>query len=118
MRAELDLARWRAALAGFVTNELYPIAQVDASTWRVRMFAPGAGVAEDPATGSAAAALAGWLVRHAPGASATRRWTILQGEAIGRPSRIELEADVRDGEVKAVRVGGASVMVSDGTLRL
>ena len=118
MRAELDLARWRAALAGFVTNEIYPIAQVDASTWRVRMFAPGAGVAEDPATGSAAAALAGWLVRHTSGESATRRWTILQGEAIGRPSKIELEADVRDGEVQAVRVGGASVMVSEGVLKL
>ena len=73
------------------------------------MFAPGAGVAEDPATGSAAAALAGWLVRHAPTQSATQHWTVLQGEAIGRPSRIELEADVRDGAVQAVRVGGASV---------
>ena len=82
------------------------------------MFAPGAGVAEDPATGSAAAALAGWLVRHTANQSSTQRWTILQGEAIGRPSQIELEADVRDGAVQAVRVGGASVMVSDGVLRL
>ena len=69
MRAELDLARWRAALAGFVTNEIYPIAQIDASTWRVRMFAPGAGVAEDPATGSAAAALVGL-------AGAPRNWRV------------------------------------------
>ena len=118
MRAQLDLTRWRAALLGFVTQEVYPIAQIDASTWRVRMFAPGAGVAEDPATGSAAAALAGWLVRHAPSQSGTRRWTVLQGEAIGRPSRIELEADVHDGAVQAVRVGGASVMVSEGVLKL
>jgi trans-2,3-dihydro-3-hydroxyanthranilate isomerase len=42
----------------------------------------------------------------------------LQGEAIGRPSRIELEADVREGTVQAVRVGGASVMVSEGVLKL
>ena len=82
------------------------------------MFAPGAGVAEDPATGSAAAALAGWLVRHAPAQSGTWQWTVLQGEAVGRPSRIELEADVSHGAVQAVRVGGASVMVSEGTLRL
>jgi trans-2,3-dihydro-3-hydroxyanthranilate isomerase len=118
MRAQLDLAQWRTTLAGFVTHEVYPIAQLDQSTWQVRMFAPGAGVAEDPATGSAAAALAGWLVPQAPDQSGTQRWTILQGEAIGRPSRIELEADVRDGAVQAVRVGGACVMVSDGVLKL
>jgi trans-2,3-dihydro-3-hydroxyanthranilate isomerase len=117
-RAQLDLTHWRETLSGFVTQEVYPIAQVDESTWSVRMFAPGAGVAEDPATGSAAAALAGWLVRHAPTQSSTLHWTVLQGEAVGRPSRIELEADVSNGAVQAVRVGGASVMVSEGTLRL
>ena len=118
MRAQLDLTAWRTTLTGFATREVYPIAQLDSATWQVRMFAPGAGVAEDPATGSAAAALAGWLARHTPDQAATRRWTILQGEAIGRPSRIELEADVRDGAVQAVRVGGASVMVSEGVLKL
>ena len=117
-RAQLDLMHWRQTLAGFVTQEVYPIAQLDESTWSVRMFAPGAGVAEDPATGSAAAALAGWLVRHMPTQSGTLHWTVLQGEAVGRPSRIELEADVSHGAVQAVRVGGASVMVSEGTLRL
>jgi trans-2,3-dihydro-3-hydroxyanthranilate isomerase len=118
MRAQLDVTRWRETLAEAVTQEVYPIAQLDAATWQVRMFAPGAGVAEDPATGSAAAALAGWLVRHTANQSSTQRWTILQGEAIGRPSKIELEADLRDGAVQAVRVGGSSVMVSDGVLKL
>ena len=118
MRAQLDLTRWRTTLRAAITQEVYPIAQLDASTWQVRMFAPGAGVAEDPATGSAAAALAGWLVRNGAIQSDTHRWTILQGEAIGRPSRIELEADVSHGAVQAVRVGGASVMVSDGVLKL
>ena len=118
MRAELDLARWRSTLADFAVQEVYPIAQIDDARWQVRMFAPSAGVAEDPATGSAAAALAGWLVRHTPGDAATRRWIISQGEAIGRPSTIELEADLRQGEVLAVRVGGSSVMVSEGVLKL
>lgn len=118
MRAQLDLTRWRQTLSGFVTQEVYPVAQIDQSTWRVRMFAPGAGVAEDPATGSAAAALAGWLIRQQPSPAATRRWTVLQGEALGRPSRIELEADLRDGVAHAVRVGGASMMVSEGVMRL
>ena len=117
-RAQLDLACWRRLLSNFVALEVYPVTQIDESTVRVRMFAPAAGVAEDAATGSAAAALAGWLIQQAPDPSGTRHWTVLQGESIGRPSRIELEADVRDGAVQAVRVGGASVMVSEGTLRL
>jgi trans-2,3-dihydro-3-hydroxyanthranilate isomerase len=116
--AQLNLACWRRLLSNFVALEVYPVTQIDESTVRVRMFAPAAGVAEDAATGSAAAALAGWLIQQAPDPSGTRRWTVLQGESVGRPSRIELEADVRDGAVQAVRVGGASVMVSEGTLRL
>ena len=118
MRAQLDLACWRRLLSNFVAREVYPVTQIDESTLHVRMFAPAAGVAEDAATGSAAAALAGWLVQHAPAPAGTRCWTVLQGESVGRPSRIEVEADVRDGAVQAVRVGGACVMVSDGVLKL
>jgi trans-2,3-dihydro-3-hydroxyanthranilate isomerase len=118
LRAQLDLGCWRRLLSKFVALEVYPVTQIDESTVHVRMFAPAAGVAEDAATGSAAAALAGWLERRAPGPSGTRRWSVLQGESVGRPSRIEVEADVRDGAVRAVRVGGASVMVSEGVLKL
>jgi trans-2,3-dihydro-3-hydroxyanthranilate isomerase len=118
LRAQLDLACWRRLLSNFVALEVYPVTQIDDSTVRVRMFAPADGVIEDAATGSAAAALVGWLVRRTPEPSATRCWTVLQGESVGRPSRIEVEADVLDGVVQAVRVGGASVMVSDGVLKL
>lgn len=54
---------------------------------RARFFAPGAGVDEDPATGSAAVALA--ILLSGRGES-SGRLTILQGEEIGHPSRIEL----------------------------
>lgn len=117
-RARLDLERWRELLSGYVTQKVYPIAQVDEWIWRARMFAPGSGVAEDPATGSAAAALAGWLVRRAGATSGTLRWEIRQGEEIGRPSRILVEADVDRGAPTAVRVGGAAVMVCEGRLRI
>jgi trans-2,3-dihydro-3-hydroxyanthranilate isomerase len=75
-------------------------------------------VAEDPATGAAAAALAGWLAAHERVASGTRRWRVLQGEEIGRPSEIALEADLAGGTPSAVRVGGRCVMLGEGTLRL
>jgi trans-2,3-dihydro-3-hydroxyanthranilate isomerase len=60
-RCALDLPLWRQLLAGYPTQKVYPVARIDALHWRVRMFAPGLGVAEDPATGSAAASFAGWI---------------------------------------------------------
>ena len=114
-RCRLDLAVWADVLGGYESRKVYPVAPAGAA-WRVRMFAPDAGVPEDPATGSAAAAFAGWLARYAPEATGRSEYTLLQGEEIGRPSRIDLRVD-RDGDrVVAVRVGGASVMVSQGTL--
>lgn len=110
-RARLDLAHWRRTLQGFVSDAVYRVAPVDDATWRVRMFAPDDGIAEDAATRSAAAALAGWLASRSRLSPGTQRWTLLQGEEIRRPSRIELEADVDfDGAITAVRVGGAAVM--------
>ena len=117
-RARLDRDRWVQLLGEHEGQKVYPVARVDATTWRVRMFAPSVGVAEDPATGSAAAALAGWLAAHEPGASGARHWRILQGGEIGRPSEIALEADLVGGTPSAVRVGGRCVMVGEGTLRL
>lgn len=83
---------------------------------RARMFAPLLGVAEDPATGGAAAAFGGYLSWRATVKDGTLKWLIHQGVEMGRPSRLEVEADVVAGEVKALRVGGASVLVSSGTL--
>jgi trans-2,3-dihydro-3-hydroxyanthranilate isomerase len=82
------------------------------------MFAPGLGMPEDPATGSAAAALAGWLACRSGKRSGTVNWEIRQGDEVGRPSRIFLGADLERGAPTAVRVGGAAVMVCEGVLRL
>jgi trans-2,3-dihydro-3-hydroxyanthranilate isomerase len=118
VRARLDRDRWTTLLGSHEGSKVYPVARVDEATWRVRMFAPSVGIAEDAATGSAAAALAGWLVSLQPQPDGARRWRLLQGEDIGRPSEIGLEVDVVDGAPAAVRVGGSAVMVSEGTLRL
>ena len=116
--ARPNLAFWNQHLAGYVTNEIYLLTEnaADADV-RARMFAPSLGIMEDPATGSAASALAGYL---APSASpdGTLRWTVLQGVEMGRPSTIKVEADFAAGAITAVRVGGCAVMVSEGLLRL
>jgi trans-2,3-dihydro-3-hydroxyanthranilate isomerase len=77
------------------------------------MFAPEFGISEDPATGSAAAALAGYLAAAGPKGTGSLRWVVDQGIEMGRPSRLFVECD-RDGEdILAVRVGGAAVMVAE-----
>ena len=118
-RCALDLPLWRELLAGYATQKVYPVARLDDLHWRVRMFAPGLGVAEDPATGSAAASFAGWLAQQLPhprdGTLAVR---LEQGIEMGRPSELHLEFDRRQGLVTAVRVGGAAVRVAEGTLAL
>ncbi len=81
---------------------------------KARMFAPADGVAEDPATGSAAAALAGSLAALVPEADGEFSWTIEQGAEIGRPSLISAVAVKRAGAVVSVRVGGSAVIVGEG----
>ena len=79
-----------------------------------RSFVPGVGVPEDPATGAAAAALAGTRIDAAHGGQC--RLTINQGIDMGRPSRIETEATLVAGTVTSVSVGGRAVVVSEGRL--
>ncbi|MGH9188003.1 MAG: PhzF family phenazine biosynthesis protein [Acidimicrobiales bacterium] len=86
-------------------------------TWKTRMFAPGAGVAEDPATGSAAGPLAVHLARHG-----LIGWgeeiTISQGVEIGRPSTLYAFARGSDNGVESVEVGGQAVIVGRGEFTL
>jgi len=84
--------------------------------YRVRMYAPEAGVPEDPATGSAAGALGGYLGPRLP--EGLHRRVLEQGIEMGRPSRIELEVDVREGRTERISVGGYAVPVTRGTLEL
>lgn len=88
------------------------------AAFHVRMFAPGAGVAEDPATGSAAAALPGQIALSERLADGAHRWIIEQGFEIGRPSRIEVDIECTHGAIRAVRVGGAAVPVSTGEIEI
>ena len=81
-----------------------------------RMFGPLVGVEEDPATGSAAAALAASLADATPARDGTFNWQVDQGVAMGRPSIIDISADKRDGRIIRVRVGGSTVMTGEGTI--
>jgi trans-2,3-dihydro-3-hydroxyanthranilate isomerase len=82
------------------------------------MFAPFDGVPEDPATGSANCALAGLLRYYGDAADGTDSWRIAQGVEMGRPSVLDAQADKRGGVVVGTRVGGASVLVSEGSIEV
>jgi trans-2,3-dihydro-3-hydroxyanthranilate isomerase len=84
---------------------------------KVRMWAPASGIQEDPATGSAAGALAASLAAALPDPDGVFRWTIEQGAELGRPSVIQASAEKRDGRVVAIRVGGEAVIVAEGCFR-
>ncbi len=85
---------------------------------RARVFAPLHGVTEDPATGSAGAALAALLTDLDPAAEGEWRYDIIQGEEMGRPSRLEAAVQKRNGTVTETRIGGACAPVMRGTLTL
>jgi trans-2,3-dihydro-3-hydroxyanthranilate isomerase len=126
-RVRVNTGAWEEHLSGYWTSEVFAFtedAELPGSSVRARMFAPLFGILEDPATGSAAAALAGVLAaadgprEGGPGGSRTLSWRIEQGFEMGRPSLIDLEADVDGNGVCAVRVGGRSVLIGEGSLKL
>jgi trans-2,3-dihydro-3-hydroxyanthranilate isomerase len=85
---------------------------------RTRMFAPFDGVPEDPATGSANAALAGLLATLDEAADGTFAWRIAQGVEMGRPSVLAARAEKRAGVLTGVWIGGQSVLVSEGWIEV
>ena len=114
-RAWPDMARWPEELETFVYARA---ANRDAPTFHARMFAPTFGIPEDPATGSAVAAFAGILPGTERLADGDHTIMIRQGFAMGRPSLITLGLDVAAGALTSASIGGAAVVVSQGTVDL
>ena len=108
-------------------NEVYPLGHNSVyvftttpeepdNQFAARMFSPGMGLGEDPATGGAAAALIGLLAKH--GDSGQTEYTLRQGHEMGRPSRISIQLRI-DGDVLTHGgIGGHAVIVGEGKLDL
>jgi trans-2,3-dihydro-3-hydroxyanthranilate isomerase len=89
----------------------------DNATVYSRMFAPAVGVFEDAATGIASGPLGCYLVRHnLVTATEAASMLSLQGVKMGRPSQVHISIAVEAGDIRAVRVGGESVLAGEGTL--
>jgi trans-2,3-dihydro-3-hydroxyanthranilate isomerase len=85
-------------------------------SFHARMFAPEIGISEDPATGSAVAALAGPVHQFDALPDGEHAAVIEQGFEMGRPSLIRLEMTVTGGQLTLVRIGGHAVPIMSGTL--
>jgi trans-2,3-dihydro-3-hydroxyanthranilate isomerase len=88
-----------------------------AKRWKTRMFAPGSGAPEDPATGSAAGPLAMHLARHGR-IGFGDEIEISQGDEIGRPSKLYARVEGTADKIERVEVGGSAVVVARGEFRL
>jgi trans-2,3-dihydro-3-hydroxyanthranilate isomerase len=86
--------------------------------FHTRMFAPDMGIAEDPATGAAVAALSGAIHFFDKLVDGHHPFLIEQGVEMGRPSHIHLHLDIAGGAIAGARIGGEAVRIASGTLDL
>jgi trans-2,3-dihydro-3-hydroxyanthranilate isomerase len=115
----VDQSAWQSLeKAGEFGIYAYCRGPVDSNRFHSRFFGPEHTIVEDPATGSAAVAFAGALNEALMLEDGTHRWQVMQGEDMGRPSQIDLVAQVDRGLLKSVKVGGGCVRVSRGVISL
>jgi len=122
---QVNVSVWQGLLGDQWANCVYCLAPADPTrpltdnqTLYGRMFAPGLGIMEDPATGSAVAALGGYLGDRLQNQSGTFNWQIEQGIEMGRPSQLMLTVVKNDRAIETVKVAGRSVLVSEGIMTL
>jgi trans-2,3-dihydro-3-hydroxyanthranilate isomerase len=118
-RIVLDKAAWVSGVADGWSSQLYCFAgDYDKGRLHARFFAPAFGVDEDPATGSASAALAASVAHRSAEGDGTYRIQIDQGVLMGRPSELTATAFKEGGQITEVVVGGSAAIIGSGTIRL
>lgn len=120
-RAKVMASRWAAGFEdqGVLGAYLYTRESVSkANHFHARMFAPAAGILEDPASGSAAVCFAGLLKAYDRLPDGVHKRTIEQGYEIGRPSLVTLVLEIEGGVLDTVRIAGRCVTVGAGDMSL
>jgi PhzF family phenazine biosynthesis protein len=90
--------------------------QADVVATESRMFCPALGIPEDPVSGNAHAMLAAYLWDMGAFDDKPSSFVGEQGRHMGRPGEVRVRLEVRNGEMEAAHIGGAAVIVSEGTL--
>jgi trans-2,3-dihydro-3-hydroxyanthranilate isomerase len=119
-RAAINRAAWTATLARAWSPHLFFFAGDlrDGGELYARMCAPALGVEEDPATGSACAALVGAMASKPDFGGTAYHLSIEQGVSMGRRSEIEAEARKGGGVVTSVSVSGATAYIASGEIEV
>ena len=119
-RATINRAAWATTLARAWSPHVFFFAGNlrDGGKLYARMWAPALGVEEDPATGSACAALVGAIASKHDFGGTAYRLLIEQGVSMGRRSEIEAEARKSGSVVTSVSVGGAAAYVGSGEIEV
>jgi trans-2,3-dihydro-3-hydroxyanthranilate isomerase len=117
-RAAINRAAWAATLSRAWGPHVFFFAGNlrDGGKLYARMWAPALGVEEDPATGSACAALVGAMASEPDFGGVAYRLSIQQGVSMGRRSEIEAEARKNGSVVTSVSVGGATTYIASGEI--
>src|SRR6184192_4205197 len=115
-RAAINRAAWTATLSRAWSPHIFFFAGNlrDGGKLYARMWAPALGIEEDPATGSACAALVGVMASNQDFGGTAYRLSIQQGVSMGRRSEIEAEARKSGSVVTSVSVGGAAAHIASG----
>ncbi len=116
LKVRLDL--WEKYLKDYATPHIFTFSretQHAGSTVHSRMFAPAMGIAEDPATGAASGPLGAYLKKYNLVGQAEHIISE-QGIMMGRPSFIQIDVSMANGEFSKIRIGGQSVLIGEGQL--
>ena len=120
-QATLNQETWQNHISQSWAPQLYLFTketELSNSDFHARMFAPSLGISEDPATGSAAAALAGFISEYMEKNDGTFSYVIEQGFEINRPSIIEMSFVQKNHKIESVKIRGNAVIFSDGKIIL
>lgn len=121
-RAEIVSSHWATAFGGSRAGKAFLYTREtthNTSSFHARMFGPGAGIVEDPATGAAAVAFAGVVNAFDQPPAGTHKRVIEQGFEMGRPSIITMSFEsVTRGKLETVRIGGSAVRVTEGHIEI
>ena len=120
-QATLNQEHWKNHISQSWAPQIYLFTketQLPTSNFHARMFAPALGISEDPATGSAAAALAGYISEYMEKNDGSFSYVIEQGFEINRPSIIEMSFTQKNHKIESIKIRGNAVILSEGKIIL
>jgi trans-2,3-dihydro-3-hydroxyanthranilate isomerase len=120
-QAALNQKHWKNNISQCWAPQLYLFSketELSSSDFHARMFAPALGITEDPATGSAAAALAGVISENFEKNDGKFTYVIEQGFEMNRPSIIEMSFTQKNQKIESVQIRGNAEIFSKGTINL